>query len=191
MKTCSTCGAEKQLSEFQVRRASKDGLTSSCKACLSTGDKARAMLPDRVAARAAYAKTDAGVAAVKRAKQKYAKENRISINKKSLVESLSPEQLERRRAAKSRYMRSTRGADTQKRTNARTPERRSARIAVGNAVRDGSLSPWSACAIPDCCNHRIEAHHADYSRPLNVVWLCQAHHKQAHALTDLLMRSAS
>jgi hypothetical protein len=63
----------------------------------------------------------------------------------------------------------------------RNPERRAAQVAVGNAVRDGRLIPWPVCAVPDCCA-KPEAHHPDYSRPLDVVWLCQAHHKQAHAL---------
>jgi len=59
MKKCSRCGAEKPLSEFQVRRASHDGLTASCKACLSDYDKARANLPHRVMARKEYQKTQA------------------------------------------------------------------------------------------------------------------------------------
>jgi len=59
---------------------------------------------------------------------------------------------------------------------------RAAQVAVGNAVRDGRLFKWPACAVPDCESTRPVAHHPDYSRPLDVIWLCQAHHKQAHAL---------
>ena len=33
------------------------------------------------------------------------------------------------------------------------------------------------------CGLKAVAHHPDYDRPLDVVWLCQSHHKQAHALT--------
>lgn len=62
------------------------------------------------------------------------------------------------------------------------PMRRSAQIALGNAVRSGKVQKWPACAVPDCCSTRPVAHHPDYDRPLDVVWLCQAHHKQAHAL---------
>lgn len=60
------------------------------------------------------------------------------------------------------------------------PDRRAAQIALGNAVRRGDVVPWPVCAIPEC-NGKPEAHHPDYSRPLDVVWLCSAHHKQAHA----------
>lgn len=61
------------------------------------------------------------------------------------------------------------------------PDRRAAQIALGNAVRCGRVIPWPVCALPEC-DCKPEAHHPDYSRPLDVVWLCRAHHKQAHAL---------
>lgn len=61
------------------------------------------------------------------------------------------------------------------------PERRKAQVALGNAVRDGRVIPWPVCAIPEC-KGRPEAHHPDYEKPLQVVWLCAAHHKQSHAL---------
>lgn len=32
-----------------------------------------------------------------------------------------------------------------------------------------------------CGDANSEAHHPDYSQPLNVVWLCRAHHKALHA----------
>jgi hypothetical protein len=63
------------------------------------------------------------------------------------------------------------------------PVRRAAQNAVSNAVRDGRLVPWPVCAMHECSAKPV-AHHPDYSRPLDVVWLCQAHHKQAHALVS-------
>ncbi len=64
---------------------------------------------------------------------------------------------------------------------AKHPERRKASHIVSNAVRDGKLIPWPVCAIPECSD-KPQAHHPDYSRPLDVVWLCSFHHRQAHAL---------
>jgi hypothetical protein len=61
------------------------------------------------------------------------------------------------------------------------PERARARAAVNKAILRGKLAPWPVCAVPTC-ECRPEAHHPDYSRPLDVVWLCDFHHKQAHAL---------
>lgn len=58
------------------------------------------------------------------------------------------------------------------------PKRRSAQNAVNNAIRDGRLQKLP-CFV---CGDKAEAHHPDYDRPLDVVWLCPAHHKQAHAM---------
>ena len=58
------------------------------------------------------------------------------------------------------------------------PKRRAAQAAVRYAVRRGKLIP-QPCFI---CGEKAEAHHPDYDAPLSVVWLCPAHHKQAHAL---------
>lgn len=61
---------------------------------------------------------------------------------------------------------------------AKHPERRRASHTVNNAVRDGRLKPQPCW----CCGEKAEAHHPDYSRPLDVVWLCSQHHKDAHSL---------
>lgn len=65
------------------------------------------------------------------------------------------------------------------------PMRRKAQVALNNALRDGRIEPWPACAIPECAC-RPEAHHTHYDAPLEVVWLCSAHHKQAHAMARTL-----
>lgn len=59
------------------------------------------------------------------------------------------------------------------------PERRAANIVVGNAVRDGRLIKPEACWSCGSTFH-IVGHHPDYSRPLDVCWMCQACHKQLH-----------
>jgi hypothetical protein len=59
------------------------------------------------------------------------------------------------------------------------PNRMRAQSLVGHALRSGKLTK-QLCLV--CGSEKVVAHHADYDRPLDVVWLCQAHHKQAHAL---------
>lgn len=60
----------------------------------------------------------------------------------------------------------------------RNPEKRKAQIKVGNAVRDKKLfkKPCEKCGDPIA-----EAHHDDYSKPLDVRWLCRKHHVKHHA----------
>jgi hypothetical protein len=67
------------------------------------------------------------------------------------------------------------------------PERRKANSAVSSAVARGDLKKLP-CLI--CGNHKTVAHHTHYDSPLSVVWLCQAHHRQAHALGDKLEKEA-
>lgn len=57
------------------------------------------------------------------------------------------------------------------------PERHRARNAVGNAVRDGRLVRLP-CEV--CGEVKSEAHHEDYSKPLDVRWLCRRHHEEHH-----------
>lgn len=59
-----------------------------------------------------------------------------------------------------------------------------AHVALGNAVRDGVVKK-QPCLI--CGETKVEGHHPDYSRPLDVVWMCKKHHTETHNLTkDLL-----
>lgn len=71
-----------------------------------------------------------------------------------------------------------------KKQRAKHPERDAARTKLLRAVRAGIVAPWPVCAIPTC-HEKPEAHHPDYSRPLDVVWLCSSHHKRAHHAADV------
>jgi hypothetical protein len=64
--------------------------------------------------------------------------------------------------------------------------RHAARHIVGNALRDGKIfkQPCFVCGDP-----KTEGHHPDYDRPLEVVWLCMKHHKEAHKMTNELLRN--
>lgn len=90
--------------------------------------------------------------------------------------------LPHRVAARIKYASSDSGRASTKRavaaSNARYPEKRAARISLGNAVRDGIVSkqPCSVCGS----TYRIHGHHEDYSKPLDVIWLCPRHHRDLH-----------
>ena len=63
----------------------------------------------------------------------------------------------------------------------RYPRKYKAHNAVNNAIRDGKIQKVSECS--ECgSDFHVEAHHDDYSKPLQVRWLCAACHKQWHAL---------
>jgi transcription elongation factor Elf1 len=138
-KQCSVCGKEKSLSEYQARKASKDGRTAACRECLKKRDKAR--YPGERDSRAelmrAYMQTENGKASHSKSSAKWREFNSL---------------------------------------------RRAAHVVIGNAIKKGVLISLP-CFV---CGGRAEAHHPDYDRPLDVIWLCSIHHKEAHQLAKEL-----
>lgn len=49
------------------------------------------------------------------------------------------------------------------------------------AVNRGELIRPNKCELCNCSNKQIQAHHVDYGRPMQVVWLCVKCHAKAHA----------
>lgn len=62
--------------------------------------------------------------------------------------------------------------------NKRNEIKREAHDKVRQAILKGNLQrqPCEKCNTTD----KVEAHHEDYSKPLEVMWLCDAHHKERH-----------
>ena len=80
--------------------------------------------------------------------------------------------------------------ESQRKHYAHRKERVSALNKVRYAIRPGKLIPQPCfmCGLPD-----VEAHHYDYSMPLDVTWLCKYHHELLHkeaAALDAARRSA-
>ena len=66
-----------------------------------------------------------------------------------------------------------------RRRRERSPDKNRARELVRAAVRAGKLERLS-CEF--CGETRgVHAHHEDYSKPLDVWWLCRVHHLERHA----------
>jgi len=135
MKKCSCCEQSKPFSEYQVRKASQDGFTSSCKSCLKSRDAIRYVKEReyRSLRRKEYMSTPEGKAAHSRATTAWKDKNAV---------------------------------------------RRAAHVILGNAVKNGKIKK-QPCWV---CGEKAVAHHPDYDRPLDVVWLCQHHHKKTHSL---------
>jgi len=70
-------------------------------------------------------------------------------------------------------------AESKRAWSARNREKKRVHWIIAMALRHGIIT------YPGNCQHcqqsaRVEAHHADYSRPLEVVWLCRKCHGQTH-----------
>ena len=79
----------------------------------------------------------------------------------------------------------------EKKRSRRTTKCRSPRLGavyrhVRDAIETGRLVPADCCERcgHDFSEHKRESHHADYSKPLEVEWLCQPCHAHEHRKKD-------
>jgi|WetSurMetagenome_2_1015567.scaffolds.fasta_scaffold51455_3 hypothetical protein len=59
----------------------------------------------------------------------------------------------------------------------KNPIREKARYLTSNAIRDGRIKKEPCC---ECGNKKAQAHHGDYSKPLEITWLCFTCHRKRH-----------
>lgn len=66
--------------------------------------------------------------------------------------------------------------------------KRKAHVLVGHAIRDRRLDRPAACS---CCGARCvpHAHHEDYTKPLEVTWLCKPCHGARHREINAMKRA--
>lgn len=148
MKSCKKCGEIKPLSEFNANRRMADGHLNTCKICASAMVKR-------------YRQENLEKLRI-RDRIRYDTDPKIRERIKQREQSIPPEQ---------KYARnSVRGKQFRK----QHPDKDKAHRTVNNAIRDGKLErqPCEVCGT----TFDVEAHHEDYSKPLNVRWLCTQHH---------------
>lgn len=85
---------------------------------------------------------------------------------------------------------SRRTADYLRAYRSENPDAAKAHQAINYAIRTGKMRRPSKCEAcgAECVPH---GHHHDYSKPLAVVWLCVACHRQHHSMMDLIERVMS
>tara|TARA_R110000851_G_scaffold318889_1_gene483048 strand:+ start:95 stop:544 length:450 start_codon:yes stop_codon:yes gene_type:complete len=62
------------------------------------------------------------------------------------------------------------------------PDKRAAHVILGNAVRGGRVEKPKDCSRCGSAG-RIDGHHYDYTKPLDVVWMCRQCHVNEHKET--------
>lgn len=93
-----------------------------------------------------------------------------------------------RRSASSEAGKKSKAVCTQ-RSKENEPEKWKARYAVNNAIRDGKLERGTECYF--CSGtERIQAHHHDYSKPMDVFWLCSSCHGKLHTVNGDFLKAS-
>ena len=72
--------------------------------------------------------------------------------------------------------------EARKRWLNKKPEARAAHIILGNAVKSGRIDKPSICSRCGLEPRKrdLHAHHEDYAKPLEVIWLCAMCHSDTH-----------
>jgi hypothetical protein len=110
--------------------------------------------------------------------KKYQKANVESVREYEKKRSLEPHRV----AARYEYSQTIRGRNVGNKAKQtwilRNPRKRAAQILFRNRQRyDVSLHSRPCLR---CGEEKTHGHHENYDKPLEVVWLCPAHHKQRH-----------
>lgn len=67
----------------------------------------------------------------------------------------------------------------------RYPYKQQARQATAYAIKRGEIQK-QPCSV--CGNQKSQAHHEDYTDPLNVIWFCSKHHAARHRELEAIAR---
>lgn len=71
-------------------------------------------------------------------------------------------------------------------------KKKQAQLSAAKARRDGKLVPQPCQHIRSngqrCGDLKVHGHHEDYSKPLDVIWLCAMHHAWLHGDRRVQMR---
>ncbi len=167
MKTCSKCGEAKPLDDYSRNSHAPDGREWRCKVCV------------RASSRAYYAANREVHVAYSR---KYREKDPTKVAEGQRRRNAEDPQRVRAYAVGYRQRHPTRVRQQQADYCRRNREKSNAHSAVNNAKKAGKLIPALAC---ERCGHdfsvyRREAHHEDYTKRLEVEWLCSLCHKTHH-----------
>lgn len=157
MRECKTCGETKPLMEFYQQTTGV--LFRDCKPCVRARVRANRLV--KVEQYAQYERGRASLPHRVAAREAYAQ---------------TPEGAEAHKRAQLKHNKTPACRESKRRYIERNPAKRSAHQAVGNAIRAGKLirQPCEQCGAV------AQAHHDDYSKPLDVRWLCTTHHAEWH-----------
>lgn len=196
MKVCTQCDVEKEGCEFPKRTSNKDGLYSWCKECCKKKTKENALKNPEAVKRSREKRKDVALAVAREYKKKHKvrleaqRKVYYILNKDKLCEKsreYSKKQTEEQKKRRAEYYQIWKNTESAKKYyeqhskyhRDKYAKQKKASRCVTNAIRDGKLVRGTECVFclsPD----NIEGHHANYEKPLEVMWLCRKCHRSLH-----------
>lgn len=181
-KTCRKCLVNKRLTEFRADPKYKCGYAAQCTECCRERERE-------------YERKNRESRIQKH--RDWREENRESINARNRDRwNNDPEWKARKDKYKGMYKewRASYASDYKKANR----DKCNAREQLRYWVEKGTIKRPEKCDMCESSEHRIEAHHFDYSKPLDVQWFCQKCHlklhrmfKKSHGQSDRLTKKDS
>ena len=158
-KMCKKCGAEKELTEFYKHPKMADGHLNICKECIKVYATT-------------YRKTNI---------EKIKEYDRHRPNQKERYLK-QKEQRENDVFKKETYLKS------KKEWDARNRHKKNAHTVVRRAIKSGKITKPDRCQI---CGKvgEVQAHHEDYNKPLEVIFVCSNCHGMIHRYKNAFIRA--
>lgn len=155
MKRCFKCGERKPLDDFYRHSKMADGRLGKCKECTKADvNKNRAENLEY------YQEYD-------RNRFQYDLERRsLQLDQMKDWAAKNPEKL----------------AELKKDWTTRNPEKIHCHYALNNAIRDGKVTKSASCQACGKSGVKTHGHHHDYTKPLDVQWLCAQCHAHIHRM---------
>ena len=156
MKQCFKCNTEKPLSEFYKHPRMLDGHVNKCKECN---------------------------------KKDVRKNYRVNIDKYKIYERKRthlPHRIALRTLSANpttycvipKDHKASTDMDCRVSWTIKNPNKKKASDTLLSAVKNGNVKKYP-CVF--CGEHKSQGHHYDYSKPLDVIWLCAKHHARVHS----------
>lgn len=184
MKRCSKCGIDKEETEFWVRKNRPSGFNSECKKC--AGERRKANKEKNNERHRKWCEKNREK--TRESALLYQRENKEKVNEAhrkwwlengerySEVRKLKYANRSEEKKEKDKLV----GRAFSKLYYKRNPEKSKARKLVSYFINQrGYMSK------PKCCSKckeekKLEAHHEDYTKPLDVIWMCKSCHTKYH-----------
>jgi len=169
MKKCAKCEETKPYDGFRKSARHKDGFYSRCKKCMQEYEKANVDQEKK-----------------RESRTKYRENNRERIREQDReAYSKDPDKFRAKaRVSQKKYFQTNKGKEKYKQQSLilrkKYPEKARARSLLSNAICDGKIIRPLKCSLCGFDKGIIEAHHPDYLRPLDVVWVCKSCHFMVH-----------
>jgi len=162
LKECCRCGVKKSIKEFYKQSCGYLGRTGACKAC-------------RIKKQLEYQKTDNGIGLRREYERKMPIEEKRAKCKKFKKENPSYWIEYYRQNKKIRLL-------SNQKYQRNNLEKSNAHSKLYYAIKTKKINKPEECSI---CRSTgvLDGHHTDYSKPLEVIWVCRKCHTKIHIIT--------